>query len=199
MVPDIAVPIGPPALFPIGVHGLVNYPSGRGVLGEAVDLFGEAYGVHGMSKSMKPESAGIRAEGNGTSGPGNPAAAALEVANGAILVSGDNRPADSFPVNGPWIEMKSCGGSPSTQQTIGDYVDKMLNNELIIFESLIFVTVDTKQQSIGDTAYFAQVTEVHPGQAKIRVAAMANRTSSASCSLPIGGVKVNYLIINPAP
>jgi hypothetical protein len=79
-----------------GVHGRIDAnvqaDSSAGVYGEATATTGAVYGVVGVSISNSFAAAGVRAEGYGASSAGSPNAAALEINNGAIRVTGALQP-----------------------------------------------------------------------------------------------------------
>jgi hypothetical protein len=98
-------------------------------------------GVWGLTDSMNPEAAGVRADGFGAVGPGAPRAAALEISNGAIRVSGATRPAGTVSIVPAWTPLLSCtSGCPPPVgdcghlHQIGGYVDVCIENPLIVDE-----------------------------------------------------------------
>lgn len=179
-----------------GVQGTSDRGAGTGVLGEAVMLGGDATGVHGRSLSTDVQSAGVLAEGNGVDLPGFRQAAALEVRNGAITVNGDIRPAGTLEITPEgWVSITGCAATP----TIGFRMERMLQNDLIDEDCILLLTVACDDPANPGTAYFADVRDLHPGQATIRIACMGQ--AGGPCQPPPASaqVRVNYLIINPLP
>lgn len=180
----------------LGVHGASDVAGGIGVLGQALRTTGNDAGVEGHSASDDREAAGVRAEGNGIDSSGTgPAAAALEVRNGAVVFSGAVRAAGTIGVSSAaWEDLRSC--SPGAH-VFGHYVDVQLLNDLVVDDSIVLLTVYAQTGATDPNAYFAEVYEVGQGYAKIRVSTVGN--SGGTCSEPAQTLvlKVNYLVLNP--
>lgn len=188
-----------------GVYGNAVSPDGTGVTGvggkNGVAGLGSngtasSVGVRGQSLGQTNDSAGVRALGNGVSGvPGEPWAAALEISEGAINVSGGIRPAGKVTLGGTWTAITDCGGD-----TIGYTQDVQLTNDLITGDCMIWVTVELDTADIPGRAFSAHVFDQDPGSATIRVTAFG-KTAGPGCSAPSAGItrQVSYLIINPLP
>ncbi len=136
---------------------------GSGPAGQFVNLgggpIGTEDGVVGVSLSTAPNrlAAGVHAVGFGAAGAGLPNAAALNIDNGAVNVSGPviTRAAGTLLVPpAAWIRINSCPATcpPSCTHvhTIGYYADVALANDLIIAggtpdldDSIILATLDT--------------------------------------------------------
>jgi hypothetical protein len=136
---------------------------GSGPAGQFVNLgagpIGTEDGVVGVSLSSTPNriAAGVHAVGFGAAGPGLPNAAALNIDNGAVNVSGPNitRAAGTLIVPlSAWIRINSCSATCPPNCThvhpIGYYADVTLANDLIITggtpdldDSIILATVET--------------------------------------------------------
>jgi len=179
-----------------------------GVYGGVDDLVSgnsPSYGVHGYAQSVNWYFAGVLAEGDGTDpGPGTaPRAAALEIRNGAIRVSGTDRPAGTIPITGPWSEtIESCdntgGQPPAHYHVVAYWLEAALDNDLIVTNSIILVTVELEDSEGSSFSYFAHVHGKEPGKVKIRVTAIPKSIGGA-CDPPSETVNrsVHYLIINP--
>lgn len=184
-----------------GVSGEFNTPlaslprpgTGAGVYGVASQIAGSdsVYGVWGRSGSSSAKSAGVLAEGTGALAPGTPAAAALEVRNGAIVVSG----ADSLRAAGTlslppltWTDVDACGTD------VGYHADALVRNRLVKMNSIILVTVE---DTSSNYPFSANVRQKAPGEFVVRITALGK--NPPSCSAPGPGVpgKVHYLILNP--
>ncbi len=201
--------IGPAEVTAFGVLGRANGTKVAGVYGEINGIMASGpksgYGVHGRAVGIEgPEgSAGVLAEGDGTepfpSGP--PRAAALEIRNGAIRVSGDARPAGTIVLPaGGWVSIQSCdalSGPPGHSHTIGFQQDVPLLNDLIVDDSIILATVELNDPEGPTVSYSVYVREKHPGQAVLRVTTIGMQ--GGACPPPSGTItrSVHYLIINP--
>ncbi|HLA39540.1 MAG TPA: hypothetical protein VJ417_06070 [Candidatus Glassbacteria bacterium] len=170
-----------------------------GVYGRASGGAGVTRGVWGTNNSTDEWAAGVRAEGNGVNGPGAPAAAAVEINNGAVTVSGGTRPAGTIGAPGPWTCMDSWapppGAVPPHCHPIGAFQDVLLVNDLIKPYSIILLTVRDPPPTPGK-ACFVQVLTQEPGKALLRVAVMGSYLCQYPCGYD-GPVRVHYLIINP--
>ena len=191
-------------------HGSTVGESAIGVYGAVDEFNGPAsYGVHGAAQCNDQNSAGVLAEGNGAAGPGQPRAAALRIENGAITVNEmtavhPTSPAGTIPIMGTWDIVVSCNNAPPPSQIhthqIGYYLDVDLQNDLIVGDSMILVTVEvvTASPEPDVVSYFANVYDKlgAGGHAKIRVTAI---TKGPQCDPPSETVNrsVHYLIINP--
>lgn len=199
-----------------GVLGLVSGPKVTGVYGEVPSSTPDGYGVHGRSRSNGQGSAGVLAEGNGngSSPPSAPRAAALEIRNGAITVSGTGaRPAGTIEVPSVgWTKIESCNtsnpGPGNHFHKIGDYIDVQLANDLIVIKntvggegSIILATVEVESGEVAPLSYSVHVWDKDPGNAVFRVTAMGHDSGNGSCGAPDSGVRrvVHYQIINPLP
>ncbi len=182
-----------------GVFGRSDSPSGSGVFGLGFNGLGTNHGLHGQSISTNPGAAAVLAEGNGTSSPGSPRAAALDIRNGAIRVSGNVRPAGTISVGATTgLFVVSSGTGPTCcphNHAIGVYLDVSLENALIVSDSMIIATIETPGAASG-TAYFVQVFGKTAGSCTFRVTASG---SSFSPSMAIGPFLIHYQITNPAP
>jgi hypothetical protein len=194
-----------------GVLGMGSDPMDpvvRGVYGEVPNSIAvKSYGVHGRSLSNDEESAGVLAEGNGTAGPGGILAAALEIRNGAIRVSGTERTAGSLVLPGSsWLPIVSCdGGDFVHPHIIGHYTELLLVNDLITVDSIILLTVEVGNEGPGVVgSYHAHVknyAQTPPGSRAIRVNVMGDPTGGACNGLPASvsaTLRIHYLIINPS-
>ncbi len=165
----------------------ISYPGDDGVYvegaaGDGVDATSwGADGVHGRSVTANPANAGVHAEGNGDRFQ----AAALEIDNGAITVSGASRPAGFWQVpctdtcETDFWECPQC----DHRHRMAVYGETVVYNDLIRPESIILLTVQ------GGVHCFAEVISVAQGSAWIR--------QTSVCWPPAGCGQVNYLIINP--
>ena len=196
---------------PVGIYGQVEVkvadptqPVAAGVIGTAETkpgVFGwsktaeglaglsrQADGVRGLSASSDAAQAGVSAEGNGASG-----AAALNVHDGAITVSGPNRPADTVQVGGGWQPVVSCEYPcpDCTHQHVIGWQDVMqVHNPLVGPESIILLTCE-------DNSFIplsAKLTLKEAGSFTIMVTSMGD---FGDCLCPTESVSVHYLIINP--
>lgn len=192
----------------IGVTGKPHgcCPGTVGVYGAVDETNGPAsYGVHGYSQNNDQNSAGVLAEGNGNLPPlGAIDAAALEIRNGAINVSGVARPAGSIPITGPWSEtVESCStsGPGGHFHKVAHTIELEINNDLIVPNSIILLTVEVGAVSESQhSGYMAHVYDKSEGHAMVRVTAVT-KYSGSSCPPPADSVNrsVHYLIINPLP
>jgi len=166
-----------------GVHGRIDSNvqggSSAGVYGEATAASGTVYGVVGTSVSSSFTAAGILAEGNGASSAGNPNAAALEINNGAIRVTGALQPA----------------GSQSTTIPIGmRTVEVTINNSLAQANSFIQVSANGNggNASLGtdhDT-FSAIVRSKNAGSFIVEISCDQGNVPSSE------DVTLDYMIIN---
>ncbi len=179
-------------------------------------------GVYGVTVNTYPDRrpAGVHAAGFGASAPGMPNAAALNVDNGAMGVSGPvvaQRTAMTIPVPGPWISISSCKNVPAPPahiHTIGYYCDVAVANDLILggefifpppgientTRSILIPSVETNAPPVGWASYYIQVHSQMPGSCVLRVTRMGD--PDGSCTPPdlIGdAVYAHLLIINPNP
>jgi hypothetical protein len=156
----------------------------------------------GKSLSLINTDAGIRAIGNGIFLPGIPQAAALEIHDGAIRVTGDD---DNVPKPAGIIEIltDSWGDFLMTDEitcdncshmhSIGSIADCTLDNGLIVPGSVILLTVET------NFAYpvFVNIVSIEAGTAHVRFTTFGcYGVEPDACSHP-ASVKAHYLIINP--
>lgn len=205
----------PAAIVAFGVQGQTNTAGAgaAGVYGLGFNAAAvEIYGVRGQTNSTLAAAAGVYAQGNGVAAPGVPNAAALEISNGAITVSGAVRPAGRVCPEGPaWSPIESCSTSicimpnPTHNHTIGWFTDIPLVNPLIIDDvgcavggvgSLIQVSVETEFPPPPWTSWYVQVHSKVPGSCMLRVTRMGS--VACNCTPPAELFWVNYLIINPA-
>jgi hypothetical protein len=181
-----------------GVYASATGPNSIAVLGSG-GTDGATTGVWGDSFSTSELASGVLAGGFGAMGPGAPAAAAIEINNGAITVSGGIRPAGTITAPGPWTCMDSWqnppGPVPPHCHPIGAFQDVILTNNLIKPDSIILLTVRDPPPSPGK-ACFVQVLTQTPGTANLRVAVMGSLQCVYPCSYS-GPVRIHYLIINP--
>ncbi len=198
----------------VGVVGTVGSTIGTAMLPpRTAGVFGEAesdsgYGVHGRTQSVAATAAGVKAEGRSKSAlpRGFRTSAALEIRNGAIRVSGMDRPAgimDPFPT--PMTEIFSCRfpcDGCDHDHVIGWTADDTLSNNLIFDDSIVLLTASGN--ILPNTAYGVQLLSIVPnspgtiGKAVVRVYVMGT-TNRGLCTVPPVPPKVNYLIINPFP
>ena len=158
-------------------------------------------GVMAGSSGFSEEAAGVVAIGNGAHLPGEPRAAALRIANGAVTVSGFTRPAGTIELDtSVWLTQETCEmfcpDSCFHKHQVGQYAEVTLFNELIKGDSIILLTVRTEGDVGDDRTYYAQISGQSSGLADIRVSAMGN---DPGCLTPDPGefIKVHYFIINP--
>lgn len=197
-----------------GTQGISSspFPNSAGVTGLANNTGDvQTYGVWGQSLSMAANGSGVRAQGNGVDSPGNPRAAALEVRNGAIRVSGSLRPAGSLCIDAvPWEPMDAglqsiqcpSDNDPSHGHGIGYYADILLVNPLIVaggcnVGSIITATVETTATPPPGTSYYVQVLNKQQGNCTFRVTRMG--TVACIPTTPDEPLRIHYVIINPAP
>jgi hypothetical protein len=186
--------------FAAGLYGLAN---------NATPV--QTYGVRGQNISTLDSAAGVLGQGNGVLGPGVPNAAALEISNGAIRVSGPVRPAGVACGPPAWSPIESCingscGFDPNPHNhIIGWYTDIPLANPLIIpggcppeVGSVIQATVETAVPPPPCTSWYVQVHSKAPGACMLRVSRMGVVTP-CGCYPPTEEFWVNYVIINQAP
>lgn len=186
--------------FAAGLYGLANNPTPV-----------QTYGVRGQNISTLDSAAGVVGQGNGVMGPGMPNAAALEISNGAIRVSGPVRPAGVACGPPAWSPIESCingscGFDPNPHNhIIGWYTDIPLANPLIIpggcppeMGSVIQATVETLTPPPPCTSWYVQVHSKAPGFCMLRVSRMGVVTP-CGCIPPTEEFWVNYVIINQAP
>ena len=183
----------------IGVMGKVTTAYSDGVKGEAA----QGYGVSGKSTSTDLQIAGVRAEGAGNTG-----AAALEVRNGAIRVTGDTKPAGSIDVSllgfpGLFGTAQLSCPECSASVDLGWVFNGTLVHPLIKPDSIILLTVDFGGSPPDDFAMFAAAHSKSNGSVQIRVASnLCDLNDDDSCDFfdidPLLQVqpRVNYLIIN---
>jgi len=174
--------------------GLPTKPAG--VLG--ISEYADANGVLGKSLSLKEKDAGVLAEGNG--GGNRPQAAALEIRNGAIRVSGASRPAGivTTTMDSASVLVSCTLNCPNCDHShnIGFYKDLAISNDLVVPESIIQLTV---QAPIGTQSIFgAHIAGIQAGVIQIRVA-LTGQPFRGPCIPPNPAmpVKIHYLIINP--
>ncbi len=201
------------AVLNIGVQGQTNSAGAfsAGVYGLAFNAGAfRTYGVRGQTSATLDAAAGVLAQGNGVLGPGMPSAAALEINNGAIRVSGPVRPAGTIcPEAVFWEPIESCStsicqqGFPPHNHTIGWYTDIPFANPLIIDDfdcppggiaSMIQVSVETELPPPPWTSWYVQVHSKAPGAAVVRVTRMGSVL--CGCTPPTEDFRVHYLIIN---
>lgn len=189
-----------------GTTAIAGAGGTAGVWGRDSGGAGDTFGVVGQSTSTDSRAAGVRALGNGTSGPGAPQAAALEINNGAIRVTGTTKAAGTLSVaGGAWTDLTSFSGvgePPGSVTCFGGYRTVTLSNTLITPQSIILLTVDASPHaSYPGSTYGAQVVSKVNGSATLRVAIYGGPAAGAADMygppLPGGALKVNYLIINP--
>lgn len=139
------------------------------------------HGVAGRSQLSDSTMAGVKAEGNGTAAPGDLESAALNIHNGAITVTGGERPAGKVNIPGPW--------GPFTDQyvmghnhIIGFFTTTIIYNNLITPNSIILLTVEGFDS-------FAATTPPQMGQVQIWVYYMGYPLTDPPQT-------VNYLIID---
>lgn len=190
-----------------GAYGQSATPGGAGVYGISLDPGGPSAGVHGTSTSTAPTAAGVRGTGSGASGPGLPNAAAVQVDNGAITVSGPllTRASGSIVVPGPWAPIMSCNNVavvPPHFHPIGYSADVVLLNDLILpgppnVGSMIMATVETfPGPPPAKTSYYVQVYAKVAGSVTFRVTRMGT-PDPPGCPVPGEINYVHYTIINP--
>jgi len=167
------------------------------------------YGVRGESKSTNLVGAGVLAVGNGCG-----KAAALEISNGAIRVTGDKRPVGTVNLSPPTTELCSCSVQLTCQDNqgggvncdphchvIGFYDEYEVTNCFIKSTSLVLLTM----QAPGPWAYSAQVITLGTGTMTVQVTAQggfcqgngSGFCESGQCPGPNVNVGLSYLIINP--
>ncbi len=177
-------------------------------------------GAWAISTGTNRQAAGLRANGHGNGGVGNPRAAALDIYNGGVNVSGplQDRPAGTIVVPpGGWAGMGSAtwGSPPNTDphgHSIGWFVDFPLNNRLIIAggtnntdDSIILATVESKSPPAQPdlTGYYVQVLSKVAGQCTFRVSRIGRGfdplNPGEDFPPPTEPVVVHYMIINPSP
>ena len=178
---------------PVGVYGVASQDNAAiGVLGVAASSLGGNAGVEGRSSSDDRTSAGVRAVGNGAG-----KAAALEIANGAITVSGTDRPAGTIDLT------RSPAPGPSACTLV---VDGTITNALIRTDSIILLTLETGPGS-ADGSLSLMVLEKFAGSATVRLQIdLDDLNADGVCNLIdlaafLGSYsitpKVDYLVINP--
>lgn len=178
--------------------GVAGTSGTRKALSDVADTSGvwgysdAAYGVVGQAELDSPDKAGVKAVGAGTSGAGVPKAAALEIENGALRVSGQDRPSrierftPSWSPNYTTNDPASCAPGPCTghQHITSYFAYHYIYNNLIIPESIIQLTVQAEEPM------FAQLVDIENGRTKIQVTAVTPLQ-------PNEEVGIHYLIINP--
>lgn len=182
-----------------GVHGenLSTALNSCGVKGEALAITGvQTYGVSGYSASSDFMSAGVSARGTGAVGPGIPQSAALEIANGAIRVSGPSMPAGSWPVPGPWMNIYTCGagGPPAHFHTFAYTTTVTIINDLITPSSFIYVTPRFMTPSAAVIS--CGIIDQLPGSCTVSVSYYDPALCPPAVGMPPPGF-LNYLIITP--
>jgi len=174
---------------PADVVDAIAYGAGNAGRFVAVDTSSVAAGIVGESQSGRETSAGVRAIGGGLSATGLPAAAALEICNGAIRVTGENKPVGKLefgPGQGPGLD--PCG--PQC------YTLLPLENTLITGSSFIFLSVECPEgDCTQDVSLSAVLFSQGSGSATVRVYQIA--IGPPFESLPLQHGYVHYLIINP--
>jgi hypothetical protein len=189
--------VGHVGVWGVAQSGVLN---SAGVVGEAtVPTAGMTYGVWGRSSAEPASAAGVLAQGNGAPVPGTPRAAALELRNGAIRVSGDARPAGTVPVPVGWMSVIDCPQNvpgvipPSTgthTHVEGFFTDAPLLNPLIVPDTIITATVENLSPT-PRWAYSVNVQSKVPGSCVFRVYA-------PGCPPPDDPLVVHYVLVNPA-
>lgn len=152
------------------------------------------YGVSVQCSGSSPSAAAVVAQGAGASAVTGPQAAAIDLRNGAILVSGTERAAKSVLINTPiWTPVGSClaGTTPHAHQT-GAYLDVSDTNNLIVSNSIIVATVEGELPTAIPSALSVQVLRHSPGTCTFRVTIVGCNTTVLS------QLKVNYMVINPS-
>ncbi len=159
------------------------------------------YGGKFTSNSTNSNAAGVLAVGNGVSSPGNPQAAALEIRNGAVRVSGANQPAGKIVFDGPWQPIFSTQNPPQPvnpphqhQHVIGCSTSETLLNDLITPSSFILLTPEW----LGGPPVHTKSLTVHlenigEGAAEVFVAVHGN----FDCLELVAEGYVHYWIVNP--
>jgi hypothetical protein len=195
-----------------GIYSRVQSPA-TAIRGEST----RGDGLLGISRATPYERAGVHAVGNGAAG-GAPRAAALRIHNGAITVSGSNRPADIVPVPELTNPIYSCDEicpECSHRHVIGHSIDIWVLNDLVVASkpnnpksSIIQLTVQANDHGYDPVKFSAHLLEIRNGRFKVRVAV----TGTATLVAP--GVpnllckwidpteiepKLHYLIVNPFP
>ncbi len=184
----------------VGVWGIAHSgeSGSTGVLGDATADSIVNHGVRGRSQSTDSSASGVLAEGKGVAGAGSPQAAALDIRDGAIRVSGSVRPAGTVSVVGLWVPVISCvTPCPDCEHAhiIGFCIDVPLVNDLIVSDSIILVTVETVGTPLRP-CYSAQIHTKTPGGAMIRVHC-AGDPGTGICKPPTDVLEVHYQVINP--
>ena len=170
----------------IGVQGLASDPATPNA----------TFGVRGQSNSLSDQAAGVQAIGAGTAGAGLPLAAALEINNGAIRVTGPRKAANQVAFGPPWAAIISSSdpGPDLHFHKVGWSTTVDETNELITESSHILCTVEVdiafQAQLRGATCH---VDNKMDGSATFFVAALG----AAGGDPPDVMGKVHYLIINP--
>ena len=157
---------------------------------------GPGSGVRGYSSSPASTASGVLAEGDGVNGPGAPRAAAVDIRNGAIVVSGEERPAGRLYMPTLQFELRSCESGCAGcnhDHVVGHYGQVTLANDLIKPDSLIYLTVEDAAEA--NRSFFAEVIDRQAGLATIRVSAVGG---GEVCDPFAVSASVGYLIINPA-
>lgn len=215
------------ALDSAGVRGTTGLDAAgtAGVRGRDVGGVERTYGVVGQSTSMNPEAAAVRAEGFGAL-PGVPAAAALELRDGAIRVSGFNRPAGTIWVaatSPDWLPIMSCtntSGPPPHTHIVARYLDVCLENNLIVVDpeesgpefgvcdDMPGIPPDSGMQTFGSIVLATVETDGAPPNGSFSVhvfdkvpGACRFRITWHGCFPPPTSLRifVNWQIVNPFP
>lgn len=164
------------------------------------DFMVRGYGVHGLARTLDPTAAGVLAEGWGADDgyPHDIYAAALEVRNGAIRVSGEIRPAGTVEFMGTWTVTATCDdgpyGNPDHAHYAGYYASFWLEHALITDDSILILTPEYRDD---DSVVTAHVRELDSGRAEIWIGAIPADWNGGYCHPPSGTTHIHYLIINP--
>jgi hypothetical protein len=181
-----------------GVRGNSSSSGGKGVYGSATGS-GATAGVRGSCTSLLAASAGVLAVGNGVASPGSLQAAALDIRNGALVVSGDNRPAGAIEFDASaksWEAIEDCR-TDGHSHTIGWKTAIQFPHSLLTPESFVLLSVEDDGSS-GAGSYSAVLTVPRTsGHARINVSRLGVE-DAGGCPTPTGTIRVHYLIINPA-
>jgi|GEM_PF-3195967 len=150
-----------------------------------------AAGIVGQSASGLEASAGVKAVGAGVNAPGIPAATALEISNGAIRVTGENKPVGKVAFGPGATKVFTCveDPNPTHDHVIGGYVDVTIVNALITGSSFIFLNVETTETYSGIVMNTFLIGQTQ-GSATVRIYMIG-------CEYDHHQGYVHYFIVNP--
>jgi len=170
-----------------------NSGTGNGGRFETNNSSNDSAALWGVSNATNSIAAGVKATGNGANA-GVPRAAALEINNGSIRVTGANKPAGKVPFGPNWTSFNTCmrdDGDGDHNHQFAWRTNVTLTDSLITGQSFILLT---PEYSGVDSAATVHLVSQTAGEAIITVTVFG---SSDCFATKTETGYVHYLIINP--